>query len=446
MKTPQTRQQAPQRISVDEALRFAMTVHQGGNPREASEHYRAILEAAPDHPDALHYLGIALHQTGHTEDGLGLLRRALGFAPGHVDARNNLGNMLKEAGHFAEAEQAYRDVIEARPGFALAWGNLGVVLKAQGRHAEAIAAYRKAVELEPAFAQGWINLGNALKAGDDLHGSLSAYRQAVMLSPDNVEAHRNLGRALVAYKRYDEALEVYRQWQQVEPDNPIVAHLIAACDGADAPERASDDFVQQTFDRFAASFDSVLERLEYRAPALCAALIGELLGEPRRQLDVLDAGCGTGLCAASLRPYARVLHGVDLSAGMLEKAAARRSYDHLDEAELTAWLARRPASFDLVVSADTLCYFGSLGAPVGAAAGALRPGGTLVFTLEHTADDSAWPQFRLHPHGRYSHSEGYVRDLLAGAGLDVLAIRHVTLRREANAPVRGLLVAARRRQ
>jgi predicted TPR repeat methyltransferase len=445
MKPAHTRaRQAPRRISIDDALRFAIKVHKEGNPREASEHYRAILEASPDHPDALHYLGVALHQTGNREDAFGLLERTLAIAPDYTDARNNLGNMLKEAGRHAEAEAAYRAVIAARPGFVLAHSNLGVVLKAQGRHADAIAAYRKAVELAPDFVQGWINLGNALKAGDDLHGSLSAYRNAIMLSPDNVEAHRNLGRALVAYKRYDEALEVYRQWQQVDPGNPVVAHLIAACAGAETPVRASDDFVQQTFDRFAESFDSVLARLEYRAPGLCGELIGDLLGDPHAQLDVLDAGCGTGLCAPLLRPFARQLEGVDLSAGMLAKAAARASYDRLHEGEMTAWLAAHPGAFDLVVSADTLCYFGALDSVMQAAGGALRAGGLLVFTLEHTADERTAPRFQLHPHGRYSHAEAYVREVLGAAGLDVVEIRYVTLRLEANAKVNGLLVGARR--
>ena len=36
-------------------------------------------------------------------------------------------------------------------------------------------------------------------------------------------------------------------------------------------------------------------------------------------LDVLDLGCGTGLCGPLLRPYARALAGVDLSPQMLER-------------------------------------------------------------------------------------------------------------------------------
>lgn len=432
-----------QKISIADALQMAIAVHQGGNPRLASEHYGAILQAAPDHPDAMHYLGLASWQLGKKDIALRQMARVLELAPGYVEARNNLGNMQKESGSHADAESSYRAVLAAQPGFAQAHNNLGVVLKAQGRAAEAVDCYQAALALAPDFVQAWVNLGNAHKAQADYQAALTAYRHAIMLEPRNVEAHRNLGRALVAFGRPQEALAVYRQWQSVEPDNPVVAHLIAACAGERAPERASEHFVQQTFDRFAGSFDQVLQHLEYRAPALCAALVAELAGAPAGALTVLDAGCGTGLCAPLLKPYAQHLHGVDLSPGMLAKAHERGGYDRLDQAELTAWLTAHPLAYQLIVSADTLCYFGSLEAPVAAAASALDAAGHLVFTVEASAAGGA--DFTLHPHGRYSHSEAYVRRMLEAHGLALCAMRHITLRLEAKAPVAGLLVGARKR-
>lgn len=434
-----------QQISVAAAFQLAIAMHQRGQPGLAAGHYRAILEVAPAHADALHYLGVAQHQMGQHEDALRLIGRALEIVPGYVDARNNLGNVQKESGLFAAAEQSYREVIAARPEFVQAHNNLGVALREQGRHAEAIAAYRQALALEPQFVSAWTNLGHVLKKDGQLEDALSAYRQAILLKPDNGEALYGLGHALVAYGRNEEALEAYRRWQKVEPENPVAAHLIAACEGAAAPERASDAFVQTTFDRFAHSFDAVLAKLEYRAPALCGELVAQLLGEPRQALTVLDAGCGTGLCGPLLRPYARALRGIDLSAGMLAKAAQRAVYDALDEAELTAWLAQHPHSCDLIVSADTLCYFGALETVLAAAAQALRPGGHLVFTVEQTMRPeqlASAPTFLLHAHGRYSHAEYYVRNALLAAGLRATQLQPVHLRMEASRPVEGLLVAA----
>ena len=450
MHKPSSGSNRSSRISLDDAMQLALSVHQGGQPQLAAQHYAAILQVAPDHPDALHYLGVAHHQMGQREDAIRLIGRALEIVPGYVDARNNLGNVQKESGHFADAEQSYRRVIEARPDFALAHNNLGVVLKELGRNDDAIAAYRQAVALAPQFVQGWVNLGNVLKKTAQYDDALTAYRTAILLKPGNIDAMRGLARSLVAFGRDAEALEVYRQWQKLEPDNPIVAHHIAACAGAATPQRASDAYVQSTFDRFAASFDDVLARLEYRAPALCGELVARLLGPAPAQrqdgLAVLDAGCGTGLCGPVLRPYARSLQGVDLSAGMLAKAAGRAVYDVLDEAELTAWLAARPGSWDLIVSADTLCYFGALEAAIAAAAGALRAGGHLVFPVERTLeqDAAASPGFQLHGHGRYSHTEAYVRQVLADAGLEALHLDPVELRKEAAKPAFGLRVGARK--
>ena len=434
----------PRPPALDGALRLAMEAHQHGQLAEAGRRYRALLAVAPHDADALHYFGVLMNQQGRHDLALDFIGKALQVAPGYTDARNNLGNVQKEQGLFAEAEASYRAVIAARPQFVSAHNNLGVVLKAQKRFAEAADACRAAVTLAPEFVAGWINLGNALKGLEDTDGAVAAYYEALKLEPQSAETYRHLGRALVTSGRFGDALEVYRRYQQIEPDNPAIAHMIAACAGAPAPARASDAYVQSTFDSFASSFDEVLARLDYRGPELCAALVADILGPPAAALDVLDGGCGTGLCAPFLAPYARTLAGVDLAPKMLGKAAERDCYTQLDEAELTAWLAAHPQQYDLVVTADTLCYFGALDEVLVAAASALRPGGHLVFTLELSGAADSDAGFHLHPHGRYSHTEAYARRMLADAGLAVLTLRQDTLRAELNAPVAGLLVAAQR--
>src|SRR6185437_7082849 len=106
--------------------------------------------------------------------------------------------------------------------------------------------------------------------------------------------------------------------------------------------------------------DESLADLDYQAPRLIAEAFARAWPVARAELDVLDAGCGTGLCGAFLREYSRMLVGVDLSAGMLERAARRALYDQLCNEELTRFLREHPSSYDAIVSADTLCYFGAL--------------------------------------------------------------------------------------
>ena len=164
---------------------------------------------------------------------------------------------------------------------------------------------------------------------------------------------------------------------------------------------------------------------------------------PLGKLSILDAGCGTGLCGPLLRSKARRLVGVDLSSGMLAKARGRNVYDELHEGELGAFMRAHPAAYDVVISADTLVYFGALEEAMAGAHDALLPGGLLAFTVEAEPAGSA-QKFRLQSHGRYTHAEVYVRACLAGAGFDVLQIEPGVLRKEAGADVRGLVVSARR--
>jgi predicted TPR repeat methyltransferase len=127
---------------------------------------------------------------------------------------------------------------------------------------------------------------------------------------------------------------------------------------------------------------------------------------------------------------------------MLDEARRRGLYHALVESELTAYLQQQPARFNLIASADTLCYFGALETVLTAAAYALKPDGLLVFTVERL-DDPAETS-RLQPHGRYAHAPAYVTQALQAAGLQVLPLDAAVLRQEGGQPVHGMVATARR--
>jgi predicted TPR repeat methyltransferase len=135
--------------------------------------------------------------------------------------------------------------------------------------------------------------------------------------------------------------------------------------------------------------------------------------------------------------------GCDLSGGMIEQARRRAVYDDFRQGELTAFLHAHPGAFDLVTSADTLIYFGDLHDVLRAAAGALRVGGWLAFTLEALPDDSPTGH-RLMPHGRFAHTLAHIRSALDTARLSEFAVGQHVLRMESNEQVHGWLVTARR--
>jgi predicted TPR repeat methyltransferase len=250
---------------------------------------------------------------------------------------------------------------------------------------------------------------------------------------------------LYRLNRLAEATEFYARWQSSAPEDPIPQHMLAAMGGAARPSRASDGYVRATFDDFADSFDTNLEELGYAAPRLLFdAVNGAGKSSADSRLDVLDLGCGTGLCGPLWRPRSRRLVGVDLSPNMLSKAALRAVYDQLNCAELTGWLAECEQRFDLAVAADVLCYFGDLSAAFEGIFAILRPGGRFACSLEAMLDPAASDDFILLPHGRYQHSRRYFERMLSDSGLQLQSIADARLRYERQEPVMGhIFVAAR---
>jgi ubiquinone/menaquinone biosynthesis C-methylase UbiE len=92
-------------------------------------------------------------------------------------------------------------------------------------------------------------------------------------------------------------------------------------------------------------------------------------------LDVLEAGCGTGLLLARIAEFAHRAEGVDLSPGMLRKAEERGL--NVREGSVTA-LPYEDASFDLTCSFKVLAHVPDIGLALAEMARVTRPGGVVI--------------------------------------------------------------------
>jgi predicted TPR repeat methyltransferase len=402
----------------DDVLRNAVLAHQAGRLEEAEEGYRRVLLQRPSHPQALYSLGLLHFQRGDLESALQCARGALEQAPAN--------------GRF--------------------WNTLGSMLIAARRNGEARDAYRRATEAEPAMAEAWYNLGICLRNEADYEAAIGCLREALTRPPPFAGAYEALAMLLYELGRSQEAAQIGTLWLARDPSNAKARHVAASMSGENVPARASDEYVREHFDAAAAGFDNNLRQLEYRAPELVASALAHSLvqrtaarepGAEVAQTVVLDAGCGTGLCGPLIRAATRRLIGVDLSPKMVALAGARGVYDELHVGELCAFLRANPGAFDAVVSADTLVYFGALEEALAAAHGALRAPGVVIFTLESLSGDTD-ADHQLQFHGRYAHSERYIRRALQNAGLSLESMAFETLRQERLDPVNGFLVIARR--
>ncbi|MEA2708106.1 MAG: hypothetical protein QOF78_707, partial [Phycisphaerales bacterium] len=186
---------------------------------QAEAMYREVLQRHPDHPDALHLLGVAAHQQGRHEEACALIRRAIARNPSCAAFHYNLAEALRPLGQLAQAETAFRRAIELEPGNADAHNSLGNLLLAQRRLDEAAACCRRALALNPQLAAAQYNLGTVLLEQCNGPAAVEALRRATELAPTFAPAFHNLSSVLMELHQLEPAEAALRRAMELEPDN-----------------------------------------------------------------------------------------------------------------------------------------------------------------------------------------------------------------------------------
>jgi predicted TPR repeat methyltransferase len=382
--------------------------HGIGDLQGALALYRRALELVPDDPNATNLVGIAARQLGDIGSALALSARALAMDPESPIFLASHGATLAEAGQLEGAVAVLTKAVTKRPGDAVSRRNLGQALCALGRVGEAMPHLREAVALTPGDPEAQLALAHGLREAGSNAAAAEAARRAL-----------SAGGEVAAQARF----------------------LLASLGEGKAPAKPPASYVRNLFDTYAPRFEAELTgTLGYQTPDALAALLRQSGLPPEAALDVLDAGCGTGLSGQALRPWARHMTGVDLSPRMLDVARQRGIYEALEEAELVEFLAAHRGAYDLVAAADVLNYLGDLAPALNAMAAALRPGGHAAFSIE-TGEGAP---YALGEGMRYRHNPAHVLTLAEATRLHPVAREEVTLREERGAPVPGTLLVLRR--
>lgn len=431
-------------MQIDDRLQEGIAAHRGGNLEAALAAYKDVLTADPDHADGLHFLGLLHFDAGKPENAVVLIRKSLENNGRNAAAYNNLGNILKLSERPDEALEAYVRAVEVEPRHEDAWSNINVMLEGATNNDDLLPILTEIVRLDPDNPNAWHNYGLSLMLAGRRDEAADALERCLEFGADVWSDPIWHARVLCALGRQDRAIEHLESMAAADPDNTVVRYQLAAVRGDDM-DQAPEDYVKTHFDSFSDSFDEVLKNLGYRAPELVAEEVAVLAaGRPEPFADVVDLGCGTGLCGPLIRAHCERLTGIDLSPGMLQKAAGLEVYDFLVEGELVGFLnSDLPTRFDLAVCVDTLCYLGDLQPFMRALCAALKPGGVQIASVEHLADPSG-PDYRVDPTGRYAHTPAYLRNCAENAGLVYESEKPVVLRQELGKEVHGLVFHVRK--
>jgi tetratricopeptide (TPR) repeat protein len=212
--------------TLPQTLQQAVKHHQAGELRQAEQLYRQVLQADPDHVEALHFFGLLAHQVGRPDIAAEAIGRAVRLRPDHIEALTNLGVVLKAQGKLAEAVACYERAVRLRPDHAEAHNNLGVALQAQGKLDDAQACFEQALRLRPDYADAHHNQAFIFMARGRPAEAVASYRQLVRLRPEDPQGHHKLAMALVALRRLEEAVVSLREVVRLVPDQADVHHSL----------------------------------------------------------------------------------------------------------------------------------------------------------------------------------------------------------------------------
>lgn len=162
---------------IEQALRQGLLHHQQGRLDAARACYEQVLATHPQHPDALHLIGVIALQRGRWDEAIHQLRAATTAAPSKTPAWAHLAQAFDARGQRGAAAPCWRRVLELDPGHGEA--NAQVALWAEERNqveqAEALA--RQALTSQPSHPLAALVLARCLRRKQDFAGTLAALRR-----------------------------------------------------------------------------------------------------------------------------------------------------------------------------------------------------------------------------------------------------------------------------
>jgi len=177
-----------------ETLANAIDLHQQGQLHEAATLYLAVLDAAPQHPTALHLLGTLAMQSGEPHTARPLIELSLLLEPANAEALDHLGLTLRMLRQLDAAVDAHQRATALDPDNAAAWSNLGLALLDLGNFNDAIDACQRAIALDPDHLAARHNLAVARGELGERDDAVAELTELLALDPAMVSAEIDLAR------------------------------------------------------------------------------------------------------------------------------------------------------------------------------------------------------------------------------------------------------------
>lgn len=408
----------------------------------AMEAYEQAIAIQPEYADAYYNLGLAMLKASRWDLAKNTFQSLLELSPRHAGGMFQLACMAMAREEYPQAIKLFNDVAKDHPYHFETQTNLATCYLKLGKLNEAKTHYMQALEIIPNDDQVLFNLGVINMQLGKVKEAVEFYLRLVKIKPDFFDAHNNLGAAFLVLKDSAAALLHFREALRLQPNNSVIKHMVSIISEEKSLAISPPEYIRSLFDSYADHYEThILQSLKYQIPQLfydCLQKAGVLNNEEK--WDILDLGCGTGLCGQIFESKARSLVGVDLSEKMLDIALQKKCYTNLVCADILPFLSDKTGLYDLILAGDVFVYSGDLEQIFKAIHQALRKHGYLIFNAEINDQED----YMLTSSGRFTHSKAYIDRLITQINFTVLSYKKITIRTQNDVPVSGHLYLLRK--
>lgn len=195
----------------------AIEFQKAGNPAEAEKLYFQVLQQTPDHPDALHLLGLLYSQYKEAKRAEEYLQRAVEVFPDSEVYQTSLGQLFASMGDTDRAIKCFEEAIEIDPDFPKPYFGLAKIYRDKEELEKAEEYFRKTVACAPNHFGAWNNLGNVLQKNEKTDEALECFQRVIEIKPDIAEVQNNIAGIWKIKGENDKAEEGYKEAIRLNP-------------------------------------------------------------------------------------------------------------------------------------------------------------------------------------------------------------------------------------
>tara|TARA_B100000508_G_C11457620_1_gene277523 strand:+ start:470 stop:1855 length:1386 start_codon:yes stop_codon:yes gene_type:complete len=403
---------------------------------EADSYYRRALTLQPDHVDAMYNLSLNLYDQQKISEAMASLLAVIKVQPGLIKAHFTLGKLLLEKKMPEKAREHFDLIVHERPDNTEYLSQIVAVLLQYQVYPMAKIYCEMLRQLNPNDAEAIYNLAVIEAKQNHTAEAIEFYQQVLAINPEHFPSLNNLGVIYLEQKNKLQAQRYFEAALKVKPDNESIQYTLSVIKGDQsvAPPKV---YIKDLFNHYADHYDTHLRKgLDYQVPELLKKAVEKHINMPERLWDILDLGCGTGLCGEVFSDNAKHMVGVDLAEKMLDVALEKNCYQELVVSDIEAYLKTCDKLFDLVLSADVFIYLGDLKEIFEYTHRCLKDGGAFAFSVELNKKEA----YQTQASGRFSHSEKYIKKIAKQAGFKVKHFKAVETRKQDKQAVAGAVV------